>query len=45
MEMEGNEKEKKHNQDAQMGDREMVGTEVGETPSSDTMKSKTASAR
>lgn len=31
--MEGNEKEKKHNQDAQTGDREMAGTEVGETPS------------
>ena len=43
--MEGNEKEKKHNQDAQTGDQEMAGTEVGETPSSDTMKSKTASAR
>jgi hypothetical protein len=45
VEMEGNEKEKKHNQDTEMGDQEMAGTEVGETLNSDTMKSKTASAR
>ena len=42
VEMEGNE-EKKHNQDAEMGDQETASTDVGEAPNSDTMKGKTAS--
>jgi hypothetical protein len=43
VEMEGNERENKHNQDAEMGDREMASTDVGKAPKSNTMKNKTAS--